>query len=133
MSNCKKLNSIFSHYRPTVTVTGAKNAKLICIRDDNSIIVGSSSEDEENDQQKKTKLTSSGTQTDLKEIEPVKNTKSTIKISRLPKNKRKALELLPKDYAVNIIQYKLEYQNLHKDNPMYRKSASVQPWMLMGK
>lgn len=76
------------------------------------------------------KLSSSETQTEFKET--TKQNKSTIKISRLAKN-TKMLELLPKDYAVNVIQYKLRFIHFHKNNPMYKRSSNVQPWVLMGK
>ncbi|RZC18424.1 hypothetical protein BDFB_009034, partial [Asbolus verrucosus] len=122
--------------RPIVTITGAKNAKLICIRDDNSVI-------EVDDDGKMNKeimtdaeihLTSSQTQTDLRQEDKNRiRSRSAIKISRLPKANRKMLKLLPKEYAINIIQYKLRYGHFHKQNPMYRKSANVQPWVLLGR
>ena len=116
-----------------MTITGAKNAKLICIRDDNSLVDSDelSKIDKEVMTEKEVKQISSGTQTELKQDK--RSNKSTIKISRLPRHTRKPLTLLSKDYAINIIQYKLRYNHFHKHNPMYRKSVHIQPWVLMGK
>ncbi|CAH1377155.1 unnamed protein product [Tenebrio molitor] len=119
---------------PIVTVTGVKNAKLICIRDDNSV---AEADDEHRKKDKEimtdaeVKLRSSETQTDIKDDKRIRS-RSAVKISRLPKATRKMLKLLPKEYAITIIQYKLRYNHFHKHNPMYRKSAHIQPWVLMG-
>ncbi|KAJ8949339.1 hypothetical protein NQ314_008259 [Rhamnusium bicolor] len=128
--------------RPIITVTGAKNAKLICIKDENSIIEPEDDSEPDKDCQTEKviplKVTSSKTQTDIKRKEKVdrstqKSTKSAlIKMNKLPKSS-KCLRLLPKNYAVNIIQYKLDFYKHCKTNPMYRRTTNLQPWMLMGK
>ncbi|XP_068914504.1 uncharacterized protein [Tenebrio molitor] len=119
---------------PIVTVTGVKNAKLICIRDDNSVAEADDEyrkKDKEIMTDAEVKLRSSETQTDIKDDKRIRS-RSAVKISRLPKATRKMLKLLPKEYAITIIQYKLRYNHFHKHNPMYRKSAHIQPWVLMG-
>ncbi|XP_044272835.1 uncharacterized protein LOC123016481 [Tribolium madens] len=116
---------------PVVTVTGAKNAKLICIRDDNSVVEDDCKRDKEIMTDAEIKLTSSETQTEIEEIKKVQS-KSVVKISRLPKVNR-MLQLLPKECAISIIQYKLQYSQFRKHDPMYRKSAHIQPWILMGR
>nr|CAI5828168.1 unnamed protein product [Callosobruchus analis] len=51
---------------------------------------------------------------------------------RSKKKQLKCLKMLPKEYAVNVIQYKLDYKKYQKNNPMYRKTQNIVPWKLMG-
>lgn len=112
-----------------MTVTGAKNAQLICIRDEDSIVEQTDNENKnEAKQSKATKIT-----TGPNDIYGEKTSKTNIKISRLPKKPLRQLPTLPKDYALNVIQYKLDYHKNSKKNHMYRKSSSIQPWILTGK
>lgn len=146
----KKIN--FQHFdRWSVSEYGPKNARLICIRDDNSIIEPEDEKEETNNKKheeketnKEVHMVSSDTQTEaipVKEKVPEANVygnqvakvpKMRVKISRLPKND-KQLNLLPKELMINIVQYKLELHKLSRNNPMYKKSSTVIPWLLMGK
>lgn len=56
---------------------------------------------------------------------------STI-VKRLVKSSKK-LETLPKEYAVNVIQYKLDFHKYCKNNSMYRRTTAIVPWRLMGR
>ncbi|CAH1963076.1 unnamed protein product [Acanthoscelides obtectus] len=51
---------------------------------------------------------------------------------RSAKKQQKCLKMLPKEYAVNVIQYKLDYKKYQKNNPIYRKTQNIVPWKLMG-
>ncbi|XP_066246797.1 uncharacterized protein [Euwallacea similis] len=125
---------------PKITVTGDKNARLICIIDDNSLIELSET-NEKNKELTTIEIvkTSSETQTDFKEAHN-KTSKATqkgkhtpnIKISRLRKSKR-PLKSLDRGVAVNAVQYKLDFYRFCKNNPMYKRSTTCQPWVLMGK
>lgn len=53
-------------------------------------------------------------------------------IKRLVKSSKK-LETLPKEYALKVIQYKLDFHKYCKNNSMYRRTTSIVPWKLMGK
>ncbi|KAJ8923298.1 hypothetical protein NQ315_001856 [Exocentrus adspersus] len=66
-----------------------------------------------------------------KSTQKAKKTDS-IQIKRLPKCCR-YLQKLPKDYALGVIQYKLDFHRHCKQNPMYGKTSEIQPWMLMAK
>lgn len=113
-----------------------KNAKLICIKDDNSVIeTDEEPESEQKDKQNEKKSTkSSSSQTDL-HGQPKKN-KSTQRpattIKRLPKIS-KQLDTLPKEFAVSVIQYKLDFNKYCKGNSMYKRTSSILPWKLMSK
>lgn len=126
---------IFFFFRPTVTVTGPRNAKLICIKDDNSVI---ESEGEKAMQEKgetiKIKSITSQTQTDVEGIKKKNKTtqRPSTNLKRLHKSTRK-METLPKDYAVKVIQYKLNFNKYCKNNSMYRRTTSIVPWKLMAK
>ncbi|KAJ8983944.1 hypothetical protein NQ317_008646, partial [Molorchus minor] len=118
----------YSHFflRPKVTVTGEKNAKLICIKDENSII------EAKPDAEHQTKAEPTKTVHKTKEKSTKKSKTSTMKLTRRPKSS-KVLQMLPKNYAVNVIQYKLDFHKFCKSDPMYRKTSTVEPWLLMGK
>lgn len=150
-SNLASVAHILS-FRVSVTEYGPKNARLICIRDDNSII-----EPEPEPEQIELQpieppppeihRVSSETQTDTTHEPQPKNNASqesvtnkeskhttmSVKISRLPRNNRKQLELLPKELMINVVQYKLEMHKLFRNNPLYKKSSNVTPWLLTGK
>ncbi|XP_074034689.1 uncharacterized protein isoform X2 [Leptinotarsa decemlineata] len=127
---------------PTITVTGVKNAKLICIRDDNPIIETKDDEvDLENKDYQTEKriplksISSSQTQTEYNNNKTDKSTQrpaTSISMKRLTKSS-KCLEMLPKNLAVNIIQYKLDFHKHCKSIPIYRRTANILPWKLMGK
>lgn len=57
---------------------------------------------------------------------------SRIKISRLPKLPLQPLKMLPKKFALNILEYKINYLKARKGDHMYKKSSVKQPWILMG-
>ncbi|KRT80035.1 hypothetical protein AMK59_7327, partial [Oryctes borbonicus] len=57
---------------------------------------------------------------------------SRIKISRLPKVPLHPLKMLPKKFALNVLEYKVNYLKARKGDHMYKKSAIKQPWILMG-
>lgn len=112
---------------------GQKNAKLICIKDENSICEPDS-ETEDNNQHdvvKKVVRICSQTQTEI--IPAVETKNKNVKISRLPKKSLKPLEMLPKDYIFTVAQYKLCLCDYNKGNCLYMKSAMRKPWLLMGK
>ncbi|XP_072385829.1 uncharacterized protein [Diabrotica undecimpunctata] len=44
----------------------------------------------------------------------------------------KYLKMLPKDYALSIIQYKIDFYKHCKTNPMY-STTNIRPWILMNK
>ncbi|KAG5895895.1 hypothetical protein JTB14_000509 [Gonioctena quinquepunctata] len=124
---------------PIVTVTGAKNAKLICIKDDNPIIetIDDDLENKDNQTEKCIPLKStstSQTQTDIndKSDKGTQRPVTAICIKRLAKSS-KCLQMLPKDFALNIIQYKLDFHKHCKSIPIYRRTEKILPWKLMGK
>ncbi|XP_045477437.1 uncharacterized protein LOC123682722 isoform X2 [Harmonia axyridis] len=125
---------------PTVTVTGTKNAQLICIKDDNSIVSimneNSTSQGDSPESIKKS-VKSAEVQTSQSElieeaVYRLDKSRSNIKINRV-KRPRRMLQLLPKEYAINIIQYKLMFYKHHKGNYMYKKTSTTKPWQLMDK
>lgn len=137
-------NSVFIFtFRLIIREFGERNAKLICIKDENSICepepeievepIDSNKIAENHHENKKLVRVSSETQTDI--IPPIIETKSktNVKISRLPKKALKPLELLPKEYIFTIAQYKLCLYDYNKTNCLYMKSAMRKPWLLMGK
>ncbi|KAK9739338.1 hypothetical protein QE152_g9124 [Popillia japonica] len=56
---------------------------------------------------------------------------SRIKISRLPKVPLQPLKMLPKKFALNILEYKVNYLKARKGDHMYKKSPIKHPWVLM--
>lgn len=115
---------------------GAKNAKLICIKDENSICEPEpepepldANKAEEKHERNELIRVSSQTQTDTVKAA----NKMNVKISRLPKKTLKTLELLPKEHIFTIAQYKLGLYDYNKTNCLYMKSAVMKPWLLMGK
>ncbi|GJQ82280.1 hypothetical protein Trydic_g19477 [Trypoxylus dichotomus] len=168
--------------RKTVTVTGARNAQLICIKDEGSLIESPNhsftadsqqirshsaphpiryelnaeeKEDRKKDEHspRKTNTLQRSTSNDTICRQPCcrerppsvkderrtprnENTGATgasrIKISRLPKVPLQPLKMLPKKFALNILEYKVNYLKARKGDHMYRKSAVKQPWILMG-
>lgn len=125
-------------FRPLVTITGARNAKLICIKDDNSIV-----ESDEGSNQLETnpienqlliKCVASHTQTEISGKGKKNKTtqRPSTNMKRLAKSSKK-IETLPKEYAVSVIQYKLDFSKYCKNNSMYRRTASIVPWKLMSK
>lgn len=131
---------LFIYSRQTITISGAKNAQLICIRDDDSIIdeIISNKEHKEEIQLGIT----SETQTSFLENvnKPLSKTnenefasKTSVKISRLPKITLRPLQVLPKEIALNVIQYKLDFNKNSKKNHMYKKNDKIQPWILTGR
>ncbi|XP_019880855.2 uncharacterized protein LOC109608758 [Aethina tumida] len=117
---------------PTVTVTGPKNAKLICITDDNPIketVVNDKATCKtvqiQNQVEERYECNADAAVTDHK-------SKNSLKMNRLPKSGR-PLKFLPDAYAINIIQYKLEFRKISKTNPLYLKTTNLQPWVLMGR
>ncbi|XP_019758498.2 uncharacterized protein LOC109536639 isoform X2 [Dendroctonus ponderosae] len=133
---------------PKVTITGDKNARLICITDDNSgeeqpedkEFIDNKVCQTEFDETVKTILkTSSETQTDIKDSinKTSKGTQKSkiaanIKISRLKKSE-KHLPSFDKKQALNAIQYKLDFYRFCKSNPMYKRSTTCEPWILMSR
>ncbi|XP_018561085.1 uncharacterized protein LOC108903404 [Anoplophora glabripennis] len=128
---------------PTVTITGEKNAKLICITDENSIVEAEDnpkSEDKDCSTEKPKPVkpvSSTETQTVVTASKKNKSTQrarknDSLKMKRLPKSSR-YLQKLPKDYALSVIQYKLDFHKHCKQNPMYKKTTNVQPWILMAR
>lgn len=123
---------------PTITITGTKNAKLICIKDDNSVIESESEDQQENknrvNEEVPVKCVTSQTQTDINGREKRNKTtqRPSTNMKRLPKSSTK-LETLPKEYAVSVIQYKLDFHKFCKNNSMYRKTTSIVPWKLMAR
>lgn len=113
-----------------MTITGAKNAKLICIKDDNSDY--EIAPEEKRIQIETVKSVASHTQTELIGNERKnKCTQKPITCLKRMKKPSKKLETLPKENAVNIIQYKLDFHKYCKHNSMYRKTNSIVPWKLM--
>lgn len=95
------------------------------------------SEDEQQDQNRineevPIKCVTSQTQTDVKGREKRNKTtqRPSTKMKRLPKSSTK-VETLPKEYAVSVIQYKLDFHKFCKNNSMYRKTTTILPWKLM--
>lgn len=41
--------------------------------------------------------------------------------------------MLPKKFAINIVQYKLDFHKFSKSNHMYKKTLLIQPWLLTSK
>lgn len=124
-------------------MTGEKNAKLICITDENSIIEAEDdlkSEDKDCTTEKHVPVkavSSTETQTIVTLNKKDKSTQKarrndSLKMKKLPKSFR-SLQKLPKDYALSIIQYKLDFRKHCKQNPMYKKTTNIQPWILMAK
>ncbi|KAF7269599.1 hypothetical protein GWI33_017350 [Rhynchophorus ferrugineus] len=99
---------------PTITVTGEKNARLICITDDNSII-----EPEAETEATIEKIC----QTD--DVEPTK-----ILIRPSSQTQTDFSSPCPK---VSKVTQKGKQNTYCKSNPMYKKSTSCQPWLLMNK
>lgn len=130
------MNIIF--FRPVVTITGARNAKLICIKDDNSV----TESDEESNRLERNpvenkisvKSITSHTQTEISGKEKKNKTtqRPSTNMKRLPKSFKK-IETLPKEYAVSVIQYKLDFNKYCKNSSMYRRTATIVPWKLMAK
>ncbi|KAJ8959047.1 hypothetical protein NQ318_022302 [Aromia moschata] len=124
-------------WQPIVTITGEKNAKLICIKDENSIVETDGNDDAEPGNRLCQTEEGPG-KGDVKSKEKThkaahKSARGpSIRMNRLPRPTR-VLQMLPKTYAVNVIQYKLDFHNSCKTNPMYRKTTDVEPWMLMGR
>lgn len=115
-----------------MTVTGPKNAKLICITDDNPIkeaVVNDKTTCKtvqiQNQVEERHECSADAAVTDHK-------SKNSLKMNRLPKSGR-PLKFLPDAYAINIIQYKLEFRKISKTNPLYLKTTNLQPWVLMGR
>lgn len=98
----------------------------------------------------KKQITSSQTQTEIPnenksltnirtaiggEVEVIneRSSKTSIKISRIPKRTLRPLQILKTDEALRVIQYKLEFSKFNKGNHMYKKSNSIHPWILTGK
>lgn len=126
-------------FRQRITISGVKNAQLICIRDDRSIIEDTPINVEEKLTKPETSVCVCETQTDVANLieSSIKlndnfSSKTSVKISRLPKKSLKNLDMLPKDVALNVIQYKLDFGNVNKKNHMYKKSDKIQPWILTG-
>ncbi|XP_044758978.1 uncharacterized protein LOC123316808 [Coccinella septempunctata] len=127
---------------PKVTVTGTKNAQLICIKDENSIGSVSdeneetrnrrNSKDSSNKNLKSTQVQTCESELFEEDVPKLNRSKSSIRIGRM-RRPRKVLQLLPKDYAINIIQYKLMFYKHHKGNYMYKKTSTTKPWELMDK
>lgn len=130
-------------FRLIIREFGSRNAKLICIKDENSICEPESEDEveqpmdsnkiEEREQKtKKVVRVSSETQTEI--IVPfVESKHKNVKISRLPKKSLKPLEMLPKDHVFSVAQYKLCLYDYNKGNCLYMKSILRKPWLLMGK
>ncbi|XP_057663405.1 uncharacterized protein LOC130898261 isoform X1 [Diorhabda carinulata] len=115
---------------PTVTVTGVKNAKLICIQDDNSI--ETDYDNSKDDQTEKSLKLNSDIRTDSSK-ENIKNGQKPYTMLSMKRSTKstKYLQMLPKDYALNIIQYKIDFHKHCKSTPMYRKNTKMTPWILM--
>lgn len=114
-------------------MTGAKNARLICIKDDDSLT------EPEPPATSLPKLSSKhSSETDnlhngdsRRNLDGNGDKDVRLKVSRLPRKKFRKLEMLPKEYALGVLQYKLEFQNAKRENPMYKKSAMIKPWNLV--
>lgn len=143
------------YYRKTITVTGVKNAQLICIKDESSIseIVDNANVTEspaisaKKSPQLRTHKENDNIYKPLTNEESAKNVKSLsngnmsiasntektsrIKISRLPKVPLQPLKMLPKKFALNILEYKVNYLKARKGDHMYKKSPIKHPWVLM--
>ncbi|XP_017777593.1 PREDICTED: uncharacterized protein LOC108563423 isoform X2 [Nicrophorus vespilloides] len=121
--------------RKTLSVSGSKNAQLICIKDDNSTV--EVSEDEVNVVKSASKgcsLNDSSNELLYKERPEDFTKKSRSQgLNRISKSKMnlRQLVMLPKDTVVNIIEYKLDFHKETKGNYMYRKSGNMSPWILM--
>ncbi|KAK9888328.1 hypothetical protein WA026_000584 [Henosepilachna vigintioctopunctata] len=118
---------------PKVTVTGAKNAQLICIKDDNSIVeeVEESTKHvvPQNSPRKTPKhsdVHSSKSELTMDEVKTFPS-RMSIKISRINRSRR-VLQPLPRQYVVNIIQNKLLFHKECKSNYMYRQTPNGKPW-----
>lgn len=120
---------IFFIYRLIVREFGEKNAKLICIKDENSIC----EEDTDKDIQENKKIVRICSQTQTEIIQNAETKNKNVKISRLPKKSLKPLEMLPKDYIFTVAQYKLCLYDYNKENCLYMQSVMRKPWLLMGK
>lgn len=115
------LNYLNEFCRLLIKESGEKNARLVCITDYNEVNV-----DECDDKR------DAGMQTQAdSELKTVKNDKR-VKISRLA-HKLHPLSMLPANYGVNIIKYKLEFKEHCKRNPLYVKTEQLQPWVLLEK
>lgn len=128
------MKKIICSFRLIVREFGAKNAKLICIKDENSICETEPEPLDENKDEEKHKnneLVRVSSQTQTETIKA--SNKMNVKISRLPKKELRTLELLPKDHIFKIAQYKLGLYDYNKSNCLYMKSAVMKPWLLMGK
>ncbi|XP_022916303.1 putative leucine-rich repeat-containing protein DDB_G0290503 [Onthophagus taurus] len=123
--------------KKSVTITGVKNAKLICIKDEEPSL-NSLNEIEENilNPELIKKIKDDECLNKSKEIDvmpkPYPDRISKIKISRLPKCSLKCLKMLPRKYALDILEYKVNYGKARKGNHMYKKSATKHPWIVMG-
>lgn len=133
-------------FRLIVREFGAKNAKLICIKDETSyhepVFVEAEQLADTNKAEEKqcliTKLrnepvrVSSETQTEIVTTSVESKNKMNVKISRLPKKSMHPLELLPKELIFAVAQYKLTLYDYNKANCLYMRSAVTKPWLLMG-
>ncbi|XP_066151818.1 uncharacterized protein [Euwallacea fornicatus] len=139
-SNCSlsdgALDGNSKRKEPKVTVTGTKNARLICIIDDNSLIEPSGADGKDSELAAVGIVkTSSEAQTDITETSKATQKGKhapNVKISRVRKTE-KPLKSLDRRVAVNAVQYKLDFYRFCRNNPMYKRSTSCQPWVLMGK
>ncbi|XP_060522246.1 uncharacterized protein LOC132699509 [Cylas formicarius] len=132
IENHQSENGKSKRKEPKIAVSGEKNARLICITDDNSV-AELSEKDEGRSDGAVIVRTNSETQTDIETIAKAtqKGTKShAVKISRLRKMGR-PLQPLEKRYAINVIQYKLDFYKHRKNDLMYRKSTNCDPSVLL--
>ncbi|KAK4874838.1 hypothetical protein RN001_014198 [Aquatica leii] len=132
----KKRGTVRIHQRSdtwkTVSVTGEKNAQLICIRDDcltpevlfkepNPSLVTitrASTVEDDSDMDQKTKKA------------PIQKL-HTVKISRLPKSMLRTIAPLRKSEIKSILQGKLQQIRYMQGIPMYCKTSKRHPWQIV--
>ncbi|KAK5640847.1 hypothetical protein RI129_009394 [Pyrocoelia pectoralis] len=155
----KESNHSLQSQWKTLEVTGEKNARLICIRDESlsnelpknpppSFVTLSPEETEvqvipaENESNTIDKAAAEKMSERNIEDETVperncvvrtKKVKTSVKISRLPKLSLKKLTPLPKQKIKSILQGKLQHAKAMKIIPMYCKTSDQHPWEVLNK
>ncbi|CAG9861528.1 unnamed protein product [Phyllotreta striolata] len=56
---------------------------------------------------------------------------TSLNVRKTSKTSRCLLPMLPKQYAINIIQYKLDFGKYSKSIPVYKKTTKILPWVLI--
>lgn len=112
-----KDNNVKKCFSSKESVSGAKNAQLICIKDKSCYEEISESEGSKN------------------MIENLELHEQTDEMDlNIPPSNRKAEKppfgQLSKRFTINIVQYKLAFHKFTKSDHMYKKTPLIQPWIL---